>query len=676
MDPVSPHDSSHPSSSLNSSAIEKKITAILQRIRAGQMVIMVDDDRRENEGDLVMAAEDITAEDINFMAKEARGLICLPMEEELIRRLKLPMMSDHSKTEDSRHTAFTVSIEARRGVSTGISARDRATTIQCAISDDARPDDIVVPGHIFPLKARQGGVLTRAGHTEGSVDLAKLAGKKGASVICEIMNDDGTMARAGDLKKFSERHGIPIVSIEELIHYRLLYDSLIEEIRREKVKTAFGSFKAVWFGSTVDHSQHVALVRGRPQPDQVTEVRVYRQRFFEDLFGPPSPVPNRPRRVEYGLHMLGNCEVGVYLYLAAHPPLFRLPSPPPSPGTEAESKAGRVEDPRLYGVGAQILRKLGVGQLTLNTLAPRKLAALGGFGLEIVSTKVMGREYALPRNTQHNTHTTDTHTQDTPADTPYHHNNNKVPQQRPDRPGPSNHATAVVVPAITPQPKAEQAKALCVPKDKGHHMTNPGSMLDLHPSSIKEAGKKPHNILIIASRWHREIVEGLIAAATRTLLESGVPASSQKIWWVPGAYELISALTTALKKHHYDAVICFGCILKGKTAHNDLIAQGINQALVSLQIKHGVPIIHGVIVADCLELAMERSSEDSPKNRGHEAARTVTALLDDLQAGPQEFSHELSQKPSPLLTQGEGHAQDNTKSNAHHNARTHAHSHA
>ena len=369
------------------SELVKKIDHVCEQIRGGGMVIMVDDQSRENEGDLVMAAEDVSPKAINFMAKEGRGLICLPMEPSMIDRLQLPMMSDHSKNMESRKTAFTVSIEAKCGVSTGISAEDRATTIKVAIDSNSQPHDLVVPGHVFPLKACEGGVLTRAGHTEGSVDLMKLASKKPASVICEIMNDDGTMARRDDLEIFSQRNNIPIISIEEIITYRMLFDSYVVLKKRETIQTSYGEFDAVWFESEVDHSCHVALVKGDGFENHVTDVRVYRQNFLNDIFGAPEPDLSI-RRVEYGLDMLSKCQRGVYLYLSSPPLESALPP--------KESVKNTQMDAKLYGTGAQILRKLGVRKLTLNTLTPRNLVAIGGFGLEVVGVRVLKEQPSKP----------------------------------------------------------------------------------------------------------------------------------------------------------------------------------------------------------------------------------------------------------------------------------------
>ena len=388
---------------MTSETQEKAISRVLHAIdaiRSGQMVIMVDDEDRENEGDLVFAAEHVSAEKINFMVREARGLVCHSMSPAAIDRLKLPMMSDLGKPGSSRSTAFTVSIEARHGVSTGISAADRAQTIRVAMDDKSTSDDIVVPGHVFPLKAKQGGVLERSGHTEGSVDLARLAGMKPSAVICEIMKDDGTMARMPDLEVFSKRHNMPLVSIADLIEFRLLRDSLVEQLAKEPVQTPAGIFEAICFQSLVDGAQHVALVKGGPfTADQVVDVRVHRQRPLIDVF---SSGTSGRRLVDYGLQLLKSAECGVVLYLS-HPGGshafvedtvdMRLPPdgavPAASAVPPAASNKWQPMDPRLYGIGAQILRHLGVRQMRIHVSTPRSLKGLAGFGLEIAEVAVI-----------------------------------------------------------------------------------------------------------------------------------------------------------------------------------------------------------------------------------------------------------------------------------------------
>ncbi len=383
---------------MTSETQEKAINRVLHAIdaiRAGQMVIMVDDEDRENEGDLVFAAEHVAADKINFMVREARGLVCLSVAPAIIDRLQLPMMGDNSKQGSSRSTAFTVSIEARHGVSTGISAADRAQTIRVAIDDKSTPDDIVVPGHVFPLKAKHGGVLERSGHTEGSVDLVRLAGMKPAAVICEIMKDDGTMARMPDLEAFSKRHNMPVVSIADLIEFRLLRDSLVEQIARESVQTSTGIFEAYCFRSLVDGAQHVALVKGAPfQAEQVVDVRVHRQRPLIDVF---SSGKTGRRLIDYGLNLLQAEEYAVVLYLS-HPGgaqafIEDTVDMHTQPDEAAPSSAGanhwRAMDPRLYGIGAQILRQLGIRRMRTHVSTQRSLKGLAGFGLEIVDLVVI-----------------------------------------------------------------------------------------------------------------------------------------------------------------------------------------------------------------------------------------------------------------------------------------------
>ncbi len=357
----------------------QRVTTAIKAMENGDMVIMVDDEDRENEGDLVFPAEKVTPEKINFMAKEARGLICLALESNLVESLGLPMMAEKvSGTSHDQGTAFTVSIEAKTGVTTGISASDRAQTIKVATSANATMDDLKVPGHIFPLRARPGGVLVRAGHTEGSVDLAKMAGQKGAAAICEIMNEDGTMARRGELIKFSEKHKIPIVTIRDLIHFRSLNEVHVVERRREpSYSTDFGDFQGIWFESTIDQKSHFVLTKGDITPDSIVQVRVQKQQGVDDVFaGTKTPSSNCPRKsINYGLEMLKNSESGVLVYIQSDPFGY----------TQKETHW----DPRLYGVGAQILKSLGIKKMCLHVNKEKSLVGLEGFGLHITETKLM-----------------------------------------------------------------------------------------------------------------------------------------------------------------------------------------------------------------------------------------------------------------------------------------------
>jgi 3,4-dihydroxy 2-butanone 4-phosphate synthase/GTP cyclohydrolase II len=367
--------------------MEKSIARVveaIETIRKGGMVIMVDDEQRENEGDIVFAAEHVTAEKINFMAKEARGLICLPMAPEFIKRLKLPLMDDVSKNSGGHTTAFTVSIEARHGVTTGISAADRAHTIRVAVADESKPEDLCVPGHVFPLLAKKGGVLERSGHTEGSIDLARLAGCKPAAVICEIMNDDGTMARMPDLERFAELHRLPIITIDDIIAYRLMRDSLVKVIEQGSIETDQGQFESIIFESVLDGSRHMALLKGRDQFSScIVDVRVHRQKPFIDVFSRGTGTKND--LIDYGLKLLRYSEAAALVYLS-YPQKDAFSADAKSQSTTEQKDDGTAMgmDVRLLGIGAQIIRSLGIQRMRTHVSQQRTFKGLAGFGLEIV----------------------------------------------------------------------------------------------------------------------------------------------------------------------------------------------------------------------------------------------------------------------------------------------------
>jgi 3,4-dihydroxy 2-butanone 4-phosphate synthase/GTP cyclohydrolase II len=365
------------------------IEEAIEEIRQGRMVILVDDEDRENEGDLTLAAEKVTPEAINFMARFGRGLICLSLTPEKVKALNLPPMADNNTSRFQ--TAFTVSIEARHGVTTGISAADRATTIQTAVADDAMPSDLVRPGHVFPIRARKGGVIVRSGQTEGSVDLARLAGLKPAGVICEIMKEDGTMARMPDLKKFSEEHGIGICTIADLIEYRLRTESFVHPVANTVLPTQFaGEFKTIVYENDVDDLLHIALVRGEIDPEKPVLVRVHSECLTGDVFG--SMRCDCGEQLHAALKMIEQEGTGVLLYIRQEGRGIGLLNKMKAyelqdqghDTVEANEILGFKPDLRNYGIGAQILVHLGVRKMRLMTNNPKKIVGLEGYGLSMV----------------------------------------------------------------------------------------------------------------------------------------------------------------------------------------------------------------------------------------------------------------------------------------------------
>jgi 3,4-dihydroxy 2-butanone 4-phosphate synthase/GTP cyclohydrolase II len=353
---------------------------IVAELRAGRMVILVDEEDRENEGDLVLAADFVTPEAINFMVKHARGLVCLTLTEERCRQLDLPMMTSRNGT--SFGTNFTVSIEAAEGVTTGISAADRAKTIQVAVSKNATPDDIVQPGHIFPLKAQKGGVLMRAGHTEAGCDLTEMAGLTPASVICEIMKDDGTMARLPDLLEFAKEHNLKIGTIADLIHYRSENECLVERVAERNVNTMHGDFRMVAFRDKPSGSAHLALVHGDLAPNLESLVRVHEPVSILDLL--ENKATTHSWTIASALEAIKQSERGVVVLLncgETADELFAQLAALDSPTTRPQARAASM-DLRSYGIGAQILKDLGVGKMQL-LASPRKMPSMTGFDLEV-----------------------------------------------------------------------------------------------------------------------------------------------------------------------------------------------------------------------------------------------------------------------------------------------------
>ena len=365
------------------------IPEAIEEIRAGRVVVVVDDEDRENEGDLTIAAEKVTPEIVNFMATHGRGLICLPLTPERCDYLRLPLMS--SQNTSNFGTAFCESIDARAGVTTGISAADRTRTILAALDPDCRPEDLARPGHVFPLRAREGGVLVRAGQTEASVDLARLAGLTPAGVICEVMNDDGTMARVAQLREFCARHGLKMISVADLIRHRMKTERFIRRLAEGSIETEFGQFRTVAYGSDLNPECHLALVRGDVAGQERVLVRMHSRCLYGDVFG--STACDCARLVRQSLGAIAAEDRGVLVYLHESGPGFRTERDAygrqrmVSHGRDFmhyKDQAGQRQLQHEHGIGAQILSDLGLHTIRLLTNHPRKIVALEGFGIEIV----------------------------------------------------------------------------------------------------------------------------------------------------------------------------------------------------------------------------------------------------------------------------------------------------
>ena len=553
-------------------------------IAAGKAVIVVDDETRENEGDIIFAASKATPELMAFTIRHSSGVICVPMPADMLDRLEIPLMTPHNK--DKLRTAYTISVDARDGVSTGISAADRAHTARVLADSATEPWEITRPGHVFPLRYREGGVLVRRGHTEAAVDLATLAGLTPAGVLVEVVNDDGTMKRAPELREFADEHGLAMISIDDLVRYRRRHENLVERVAETRLPTRHGDFTAYGYRITVDGSEHIALVYGDVSGASDSEpvlTRVHSECLTGDVFG--SSRCDCGPQLDEALERIVAEGRGVVVYLRGHEGrgiglVAKLQAYQLQDGgrdtVDANLDLGLPADARHYGTATQVLRDLGVTNVRLMTNNPDKVDNLEDFG---VRRRRAGRADAAPQRPQPGL----------PAD-----------QAGPDGP---RHA----------QPRCRGSRA----RERSLSMAGHGAP-DQEPIDCSDL-----RVAVVAASWHTQVMDGLLAGAERALADYRV--QDARIVRVPGTFEL-PVVASALAAQGYDAVVALGVVIRGGTPHFDYVCNAATDGLVRVGLDHTVAVGFGVLTCDNDQQALERAGlEHSREDKGYEA--TSAALL-------------------------------------------------
>ena len=560
------------------------IEEALEDVRAGRVVIVVDDADRENEGDFVLAAERATPEVLNFMVTHGRGIVCMPVTPQRLEELRIPLMV--SKNNESHGTAFAVSIDIRGRTTTGTSAFDRAATVLAITDPELRPDDIRMPGHVFPLMAQEGGVLKRAGHTEATVDLARLAGLYPAGVLCEVLHPDGTMARLPELVRVAAEHGLKMISIADLIEYRRHREHLVNRTAEASIPTAHGEFTAFTYESLVDGNVHVAFVLGDVGDGERILVRVHSECLTGDVFG--SLRCDCGDQLEAAVERVGAEGRGVVLYIRGHEGraiglthklrAYQLQERGRDT-VEANVELGFAADPRDYGIGAQILVDLGVKSMRLLTNNPAKRAGLEGYGLSIVERE-----------------------------------------------------------PLEVRPNARNIEYLRTKREKLGHILDGletlgrgGPMRDVRGDFLARGRR----LAIVVARFNELVTGKLLEGALECLRAHGVDEDDLLVAWVPGAFELPLVSRRLAASGGFDAVICLGAVMRGETPHFDHVAGQAALGIRTAAEDTGVPVIFGVLTTDTLEQAIDRAG-GKHGNKGWDAAMAAIETASVLDQLPKE----------------------------------------